>query len=300
MHRYLLYIINPISGTKGKIKLQQLIVKRTMAANIPFEIYPSVASGDYSFLQPLIKEKKVTDIIISGGDGTVNQVVNSLVNENVRFGIIPRGSGNGLAFAAKIPKALTRALDIIFNANTMQVDGFYINEKFACMLAGLGFDASVAHDFARQHKRGLTSYVKQVIKNFLSAKSYSFELFINGKKLITQAYFISIANSNQFGNNFTIAPLASLNDGLLDIVIVTDQNRLSVLWQTLKQVRGKNQLIETDLIMENKKRVLYFQTDKLLIKNAAMAPLHIDGEPTEASSEIQIEIKKKCFRLIVP
>ena len=297
--RHIIYIINPISGTRTKKDLQQLIEKKTAAQHIAFQVFPSVASGDYSFLHPIIKEQKITDVVIAGGDGTVSQVVNSLMDCDVNFGIIPCGSGNGLAYAAKIPKEPAKALEIVFTGNPFAIDGFYINKDFACMLCGLGFDAKVAHDFAKQPKRGLATYIKEVIKNFFSAKTYSFELTVNDKTFTADAYFISIANSNQFGNNFTIAPKASLHDGLLDIVIVTNQSKVSVLYQTLKQIRGKNKL-ETTRIEENKKGVIYFQTDKLTIKNLSQAPLHIDGDPAETPLELEITIKKKCFRLIQP
>ncbi|HQW43424.1 MAG: YegS/Rv2252/BmrU family lipid kinase [Chitinophagaceae bacterium] len=299
MSRQIIYIINPISGTRTKKDLQQLIEKKTTEQNIPFQIFPSVASGDYSFLHPVIKEHKITDVVIAGGDGTVSQVVSSLMNCDLNFGIIPCGSGNGLAYAAKIPKDPLKALDVVFNGHAVAIDGFNINEQFACMLCGLGFDAKVAHDFAQQPTRGLTTYVKQVARNFFAAKTYSFELTVNDKVFMADAYFISIANSNQFGNNFTIAPKASLSDGLLDIVIVTNQSKLSLLLQTLKQIRGKNKL-ETETIEENKKGVIYFQTDKLSIINITQAPLHIDGDPAETPATLKIEIMKKCFRLIQP
>lgn len=299
MNRRLLYIINPISGTRTKKDLQQLIEKRTATEKIPFQVFPSVASGDYSFLQPIIAEQKVTDVIIAGGDGTVSQVVNSLMNCNVNFGIIPCGSGNGLANAANIPKQATKALELIFSGKPSLTDGFYINNQFACMLCGLGFDAKVAHAFAEQSHRGLTTYVKQVIKNFFSAKPYQFELQLGDKKLQVDAFFISIANSNQFGNNFTIAPQASLTDGLLDIVIVSNQGKLSLLLQVFKQIRGKNKL-SAETIAVDKKRIIYFQTDKLVIRNLSQAPLHIDGDPAETPDDVKIEVKKRCFRLIQP
>ena len=295
--RHIIYIINPISGIRTRKDLELFIEKKTRAKNIPFQIFPSVASGDYSFLHPIIKEQKITDVVIAGGDGTVSQVVSSLMDCKVNFGIIPCGSGNGLAYTAKIAKEPAKALDIIFNGKPSAIDGFYINDQFACMLCGVGFDAKVAHDFAKEPKRGLTTYVKQVVKNFFSAKTYSFELTVNNKTFTTDAYFISIANSNQFGNNFTIAPKASLTDGLLDVVIVTNQSKLSVLLQTLKQIRGKNKL-ETKKIEEKKKGVIYFQTDKLSISNLSQAPLHIDGDPAETPENLTIEVKKKCFRLI--
>ncbi len=297
--RHIIYIINPISGTRTKKDLQQFIEKKTVAKNIPYLVFPSVASGDYSFLFPIITENKITDVIIAGGDGTVNQVVSSLMDQPVNFGIIPCGSGNGLAYTAKIPKQPAKALDIVFNGKPVAIDGFYINQQFACMLCGLGFDAKVAHDFAEQPKRGLATYIKQVVKNFFSAKSYTFELTVNDQTFTIDAYFISVANSNQFGNNFTIAPKANLHDGLLDIVIVTNQSKLSVLLQTLKQISGNNKL-QTETTKEKKKGVIYFQTERLTIRNLSQAPLHIDGDPAETPDELKIEIKKHCFRLIQP
>ena len=99
MSRKIVYIINPISGTRSKSNLRQIVETKTKEKGIPFSVFPSVANGDYSFLSPMIKEEKITDIVIAGGDGTVSQVVGSLMNEKLKFGIIPCGSGNGLALA---------------------------------------------------------------------------------------------------------------------------------------------------------------------------------------------------------
>ena len=299
MLRHILYIINPVSGTRTKKALQQLIEEKTKEKGIPFLVFPSVANGDYYFLHNIIREQKITDVVIAGGDGTVSHAVNSLMSCDVNFGIIPCGSGNGLAYAAKISKQPEKALDIIFNGKANAIDGFYINGRFACMLCGLGFDANVAYDFAQQPKRGLATYIKLTTKHFFSSKIYSFELDLLHTKLQTDAYFISIANSNQFGNNLTIAPKASLSDGLLDIVILTRQNRLSFALNTLRQIGGWNRLQATASIEKNK-AVLYFQTEKLTIINHSKALLHIDGEPAEIPNKVNVEISKKCFRLIQP
>ena len=122
---------------------------------------------------------------------------------------------------------------------------------------------------------------------------------MNDHTVETDAFFISIANSNQFGNNFTIAPKARLSDGLLDVVIVTAQNKVSMILQTLKQVAGWNK-IETDSLVKHKKGVIYFQTSHLQIKNLSPAPLHVDGDPAETENEIDILIKNKCYHLIQP
>lgn len=297
MKRNIIYIINPISGTRTKKDLQEYIEKTTAARKIPYSVFPSVASGDYSFLHSVIKEQQITDIVIAGGDGTVSQVVGSLLNFDINFGVIPCGSGNGLALSAGISKKPEKALDIIFSGVANEVDGFMVNNTFACMLCGLGFDAKVAHEFAQQSKRGLATYAAIVRKNFFSASSYQFELKCNDVKFSTDAFFISIANSNQFGNNFTIAPKALLSDGLLDIVIIKKMAKPLLLLTIMKQVlAGKIKQIENSL----NKPVIYFQTSELLIKNPDMAPLHIDGDPAETPEQLNIKVLKKCFRLISP
>jgi len=299
VNRKLLYIVNPISGKGNKSSLQEIIKAKTTAEGFEFAIYPSVASGEYSFLLPIIKEQKFTDVVIAGGDGTINQVVNSLRKTKVQFGIIPCGSGNGLAFSAGIPKNPEKALEIIFKGKSEWCDAFLLNETFACMLCGLGFDAQVAHDFANDPKRGLTTYIKKTISNFFTAKTYPFVLTTNGKQIKTDALFISIANSNQFGNHFTIAPKASLSDGLLDIVVMAKQNKLLALLQAFRQVGGFNQLQKFEVLNENAS-VLYFQTKEIKIENPQLAPMHIDGDPIETLNKINVQILKDSFRLIYP
>jgi YegS/Rv2252/BmrU family lipid kinase len=299
MKRKLLYIVNPISGTKSKSSLRESIKDKTIAAGLGFAIYPSVESGDYSFLFPIIKEQNFSDVIIAGGDGTINQVVNSLRKLKVQFGIIPCGSGNGLAFSAGIPKNPEKALQIIFKGKSEWCDAFFINETFACMLVGLGLDAQVAHDFANDPQRGLTTYIKKTIANFFTAKTYPVVLTTNGKRIKTDALFVSIANSNQFGNHFTIAPKASLNDGLLDIVVMAKQNKLVALLQAFRQVGGYNKLQKVEVIDE-KASMLYFQTTEIKIENPQLAPMHIDGDPVETTKEFNVEILKDAFRLIYP
>ena len=299
MHRHIIYIINPISGTRTKSGLQQFIEAETKKKKISFKIFPSVESGDYSFLRPIIKEEKTTDVVIAGGDGTVSQVVGGLLNEDLNFGVIPCGSGNGLAMTAGISKQPAKALDVIFNGTAMAIDGFKVNEHFACMLCGIGFDARVAHDFAKQPKRGLNTYVKQVLRNFISARPYRFGVRLGNKKMETEAFFISIANSNQFGNNFTIAPRASLTDGMLDVVIIASSGKIKMVLQTIQQVAGWNRLISEALVKE-KQGVIYFQTNRISVINHDEAPMHIDGDPAETPEEIKIEVLKKCFMLIHP
>jgi diacylglycerol kinase (ATP) len=297
--RYIVYIINPISGKGKGLSLQKKIESMTSAAGLEYDIISSRENGDYRFLEKYNIERKVTDIVIAGGDGTVSQVIGSLPVTDLNFGIIPCGSGNGLALAARIPRDPEKALRLVLDGHTQKTDGFLVNNRFACMLCGLGFDAQVAHDFAHQSKRGLYTYVRQVLKNFFSARTSHFDVIIDDKVLHTDAFFISVANSNQFGNHFTIAPRASLDDGLLDVVIVTGQNKLSLLWQTYRQIRGINKLQHTAVI-EQRRGVIYFQATSLRIINHDKAPLHIDGDPAVTTGVLDFSILRHHFNLYKP
>jgi diacylglycerol kinase family enzyme len=112
-----------------------------------------------------------------------------------------------------------------------------VNEEFSCMLSGIGFDAKVAHDFANKTSRGLITYTQQSIVNFFKAHPYQFEVSVDGFSFFTEAFFISVANANQFGNNFTIAPKASLSDGMLDVVIVQKMHKAKLPFAILKTIK---------------------------------------------------------------
>ena len=295
MRRKIVYLVNPVSGTREKTRLASLVRQRTEAENIPFDILPTVASGDYDFVRRKIHEEQITDVVICGGDGTVNQVVQSLASTKVRFGILPTGSGNGLAFAAGIPKAANKALDIVFSGKAKLTDAFMVNDRFACMLCGLGLDAAVAHQFAVAPKRGLGTYASLTMRHFFSAKAYPFDIAANKVEFSTEAFFLSIANSNQFGNNFTIAPRAILSDGLLDVVIVKKIAKPLLLVSVMKQVLGGQlKKIENSLHAP----VIYFQTPELKINNLQGAPMHIDGEPCENPQQLSISVMPGFFNLI--
>jgi YegS/Rv2252/BmrU family lipid kinase len=297
MQRRLLFFINPISGTKNKKNLVDLIEKKCASNQIVFEITHTNKEGDYQYLPEKINAEKITDVIICGGDGTIKQIASYLLNTDVNVGVIPAGSGNGLALGSGIGANFERALDIIFKGKTECIDGFYINGQFGCMLTGVGFDAAVAHEFSKQKTRGLFPYVKLSLQHFFKAKGYQFVIEWNGNKLETKALFVSIANSNQFGSRIKIAPKATLSDGLLDVIVVNNKNKIVTALSLLHQISlGK---IQEEKKVKNK-NVGYFHTENLTIHNPGMAPLHIDGEPVETSSLLEIKIIKKAIRLLLP
>lgn len=299
MTRKFIFLVNPIAGIKKKDVVIQHINDVFTHRNLYYQIIHTDPSGEYAFVKEKIKKENITDIIVVGGDGSVNQAVHAMHKLPIRFGIIPQGSGNGLAFAAGIPKNPLKALEIIINGHVSKADAFSVNHHFACMLSGIGLDAQVAHDFAAQKKRGLSTYITQTLQNYIKTKGYSFEIETDNISFSTEAYFISVANGNQFGNNFTIAPKAILNDGLLDIVIVRKINKLKLPAAVFKQLRSKNNLQEI-IAGHQQKDIIYFQTPFLVIKNPDAAPLHIDGEPMVSFPELKFDIIRNCFELLQP
>ncbi len=299
MPRNFVCLINPISGTRSKTAAIKIIEKKLALAGYKLQVIHTNKEGNYDFLQTKIYSESITDIIVCGGDGSVNQVASALLGIDISFGIIPMGSGNGLARTAGISSKVASAMDIILEGKSQHIDAFYINNRFSCMLAGLGMDAQVAHDFAKQSSRGLFTYIKETIRNFFSARAFPFTISMEHSSFQTHAFFISIANSNQFGNNVTIAPQASLSDGLLDIVIVNKMNKMRLIYKLLRQLRfGKP--ISFQNAEERKAEIIYFQSNHFYIKNSGHAALHIDGEPVDTAADFEVKVIEKAFRLLMP
>jgi len=294
-----MFLVNPVSGTGDKEKIKNQISISTQAQNIPFEICDTDPEGNYNNLATKIEAEKITDVVICGGDGSINQVLSYLQKTEVNIGIIPIGSGNGLAMGAGISRNLKKALGIVFQNKTIKIDAYMVNDKFGCMLTGLGFDARVASAFSKQKRRGLLGYIYVCLKAFFKKDAYQIRINIDGRVWEEKIFFISIANSNQFGNQVTIAPKAILNDGLLDVVLVTKTNPFLSAIYLLKQILfGRVQRVNSEDL--KKKKIYYWQTSEIEIENKVLAPLHIDGEPKSTSGRIRIKLIPQAIRLLVP
>ena len=296
--RNFLFLINPVAGGVDSLQLKSTIQKKlkdNYFFNYNFE--ETNAKDNFSIIRSKIIECKFTDIIIIGGDGSVNKITGQLRDLPIQFGIIPTGSGNGLARTARISMNIDQAFNIILKGKTTYIDAFLINNRYACMLTGIGFDGAVAHNFALKKERGFLSYLKSTLEQQRTLKSYKIEIEVNGLIFKTEAYLICIANSNQFGNNIKIAPIANLSDGLLDMVIVPVFNQVELPFQILKHLFIKKIAINHQF---SNQRIEYLQIKKIKILNLELAPMHIDGEPVESMEKIEIQIIENAFKLIVP
>lgn len=297
--RRIVFLINPIAGTGAKKGLEEYLAKRCRDEKIEYMVFHSARSTSAEMLRVHLYDFKATDLVACGGDGTVNLAAASVSNTAINLGIIPVGSGNGLAFTAGIPAKPQAAFEVLLNGQLQTTDAFSVNGRFACHLSGLGMDAEVAERFAASHSRGLINYTTKALIQYFKSQAINFEVTVEGFKFFTDAFFISVANSNQFGNNVTIAPLASLNDGMLDVVIVQKMHKTNLPIALLRQLRH-NQFMKNWVEKIGKQTILYFQAREIKIGNPLHAPLHIDGDPFATSDEISFSIVPSAFRLWVP
>jgi YegS/Rv2252/BmrU family lipid kinase len=226
-----------------------------------------------------------------GGDGTVNETAQGLVGTSTALGILPKGSGNGLARHLTIPLHLDGALTLLEKYNVIGMDALLINDKISINVSGIGFDAHVAGLFGKSGKRGLAGYTKLILQEFLGFKEFACEALLDGKSYTCNAFIIAFANSSQFGNNARIAPTASVCDGVMDICFIKKIPVTSVAAFTARMFLGK---IDKSRFVEIKK------AKRFEIAFDQPQPYHIDGEPHSHRKKFVVEIQPAALKMIVP
>lgn len=291
MKKKINFIINPISGGINKQQFPSLIGQYIDRNQFDIEIN-FTKSAEHNI--DLAKESalKKTDIVIAvGGDGTINNIAKHLINTGILFGIIPQGSGNGLARHLRIPMNNVKALQVINKLHRKNIDAGMANDEFFVNVAGAGFDAHVSWMFANAPKRGFVSYSKITLKEFANYKSLPYEIIVDGKSISKEAFIICIANGSQYGNNAFIAPKANLDDGLFDISIMkpfkTFQMPIIGLEMFLKRYH-------------NSRYVDTLRGKEILLKRPESGVFNIDGEPVMMEKDIQFKILTEALKVIVP
>lgn len=286
-----LFIINQFSGSGYRKELEGKIIAACEERSLECQIEFTMKAGHGTSLAKDAVDKGFNYVFAVGGDGTVNEVANGLLNSSVPLGIIPKGSGNGLARHLQIPLRIEKALKLLDEPRVISMDTCMVNGKLSINVSGIGFDGSVAQQFGRNGKRGLLSYIKIVITNFVNFNEFRFDMSIDGKQTTDNAIIISIANSTQFGNNAVIAPAASVCDQKLDISIV---KKMSVI----QGLRFVAQLFSKKIHRSPSIKLL--KGSFIHIKLKEEQPFHIDGEAAGLSSEFSIKVNPASLRVIIP
>lgn len=286
-----LIIINPIAGTSGKTGVASYVERRMKEARWEVSVAFTDGPGDATRLAGQASSNGFDAVIAAGGDGTVNETARGLRGTSMPMGIIPLGSGNGLARHLGIPVDVEPAVDIILERNVVDADFGSVNEQpFFCTF-GLGFDAAVSETFSRQHRRGRLMYVKSAILEYVKYHPEVYTISANGKILTEKAFLIAVCNASQYGNNAYIAPSASITDGLLDITIVHAGSPLDTAFVGLDLFTGainSNTMIRT------------FRAPAAVIYRTGDGPAHIDGEPVTMPSTMAVKCHHNALRLLAP
>lgn len=290
MKKTILFIINPISGTSGKAKLPALIDKRLDTEIYDRQIVWTERPGHGVELSAEAARQGVDVVVAVGGDGTVNEVARGLAHTQTALGIVPCGSGNGLARHLLLPMNTEKAIDVINRCETKELDyGVIDGHPFFCT-CGMGFDAFISQKFAEAGKRGPVTYVQKILEDGLTYKPETYQLSDSTGHATYKAFLVSCANASQYGNNAYIAPQASMSDGLMDVVIMEPFDLLEAP-QIAIDMFSKT--------LDKSSKIKSFQTPSLHVRRSAPGVIHFDGDPAMAGAEIDVHIEAKGFKAIV-
>ncbi len=285
------FIINPVSGVGKQKNIVADIAKHLDSALFHHEIVFTQKAGHAIGLAKQAAESNYYAVVSVGGDGSMNEVSCSLINSNTALAIIPTGSGNGFANHLGIPHKISEAIKVLNTGRVLDVDTVVANDKTVIGICGVGFDAHIAHEFANYGKRGFSSYVKVIMREFPKYKLALYKIEVNGEIIEEKAWLVTVANGSQFGNNATINPQSIITDGIMELCIVKPFEwwRFPILVYAL----FNNKIDRLPFITTIK-------ADTITILNNDTTVAHIDGEPVHLGPEILFKVLPKSLKVIVP
>ena len=289
MKRKICFIVNPVSGV-GKQKLVEKLVEEHLNHSLfEFKIVYTDAPKHATILARQAANDNYEIVVAVGGDGSVNEVAKGLIRTNTAMAFLPTGSGNGLARHLNIPLDLIKAIQIINNGKQIAIDTINFNNETFVNVAGIGFDAHIGWEFAKYGKRGFSSYIKIVLREFRKYKPLEYELIIDGKSYFKKAFLISFANGSQWGNNAYIAPTAHVDDGEFKIALFHEFNWWNTFTIAYKLFNKK---------LHHTKHLEIINAKEVIVKQKGTIA-HIDGEPIEIGNVISIKVNPLSLKVIV-
>lgn len=287
----ILFIINPVAGTRKKRDIPSTIYDHTDKEKFDIKLIFTEYPGHGHFIAKEGIKKEYDVIVAAGGDGTVNEIGKALVNSQTALAIIPIGSGNGLARHLQIPLKITDAIKAINTGSTKTIDYGIINDKIFFCTAGVGFDAKIGHKFAKTAERGFYGYFRATLEEYMTYKPKKYKITIDGEKISVRAFLVTAANASQYGNNAYISPDALIDDGLLDICVLKPfpKNRVFGIG-----IRLFNRTLDQSPFLE------IHRGKNVFVKRKKKGPAHFDGEPVKMGKKVEISIVAKGLKILVP
>lgn len=290
--RSITVIINPIAGVRPKDVIPGIVREVLPSDQFDVEIHYTQYAGHASAIAKEAVQKGVDSVVAIGGDGTINETAKSLIGSKTALGIVPMGSGNGLARHIQIPLEMSRALEVVRNGHRDIIDYGDVNGHIFFCTAGVGFDAAVSYEFAERKGRGPINYAKSAIEVFSKYDPMTYSIYTDDGKVNEKAFLIAIGNAAQWGNNAYITPRASMTDGLLDVTVVRP-------FQLVEAPQMAMQLFAGNL--DENPNVITFRSENIrIVSPKSSSIVHVDGEPFELNGILNIGIHKSGLYILTP
>ena len=283
MDRKVLCIVNPISGKGGR---KRRIVKMLQAHG-----YDVCYTGYAGHAEEIARATDADVVVAVGGDGTVNEVARALIGSDKVLGIIPCGSGDGLALHLGISRNPRRAVKVLEKGSVEPLDCATVDGKPFFSVCGVGLDAIVSERFAKSGRRGLATYIEEAVKTWKGFEPAGYRLVLDGKDLDCKAVLITVGNSNQWGNGARVTPLAKTNDGELDVTVVDMFRTVEIPSLALMLMTG---------VFDRNRRVHCYQAKEIEIIRPDAGPAHCDGDYIAAGRRVSVSLLPHRIKVLVP
>lgn len=289
--RKIVFVYNPTSGTIRLIPVIPIIERFVNRDLYDFSIVSTQYRGHATELARQYAAQNYDAVIAVGGDGTVNEVGCGLIGTNTALGIIPCGSGNGLARHLGISMDPFKAVKWLDKSIFSEIDyGMIEDHPFFCT-CGVGFDAKVTDTFSKAGTRGVLTYMESILKEIATYKDKTYKLSFDNSSETFDCFIVTCANAEQWGNNAFIAPTASMQDGLMDVVVI---HPFTPLDAPLMAFQLFNKLIDRN------PKVTVRRCAQMTITRDSEGPAHYDGEPVTLGKEIHVRMIKGGLKVLIP
>lgn len=289
--KHIVFIVNPKSGTERRKEIETAVTNNLDKGKFSYEILETQYAKHGTTLAREAAAKGVYAVVAVGGDGSVNDIATGLAGSSTVLGIIPKGSGNGMARTMGIPLLPDEAVKVINNDNTVAIDVAQANDRLFISNAGVAFDALISKKFAKSERRGLMVYSWLVTKYMWLYKEWDFTIIIDGKEIRERAFMVNVANGKQFGYNFHIAPMADYTDGILDVVIIRKFPKIMGGLIALRAMTGT--ILKSPYVR-------HYTGRHVVITHPNLRLMQTDGDAHECTNLISFSINAGAQRVFVP
>jgi diacylglycerol kinase (ATP) len=289
--KHLVFIINPKSGNKRKKHIGTVISQYLDLNQFTYEIQYTQYPGHGTELAGAAAAAGAFAVIAVGGDGSINDILQGVLGTETALGIVPMGSGNGMARTLQLPLDARDAIQVLNRGHIVPIDIGFANGKPFISNAGVAFDALIARKFSKSANRGFLRYSWLVTKHLWSYKDWDWDIVMDGEHMRERAFIINIANGQQFGYDFKIAPSASYTDGLLDLVIVRSFPRLLGGAIALRAMQGT---------IDQSPYVQHRRGKEITVAHPSLRLMQTDGDALACDHSVTFTIQPAAQRVLIP